>query len=106
MTVFEVPFGEPMRLGVLAGCSSELGRPLVAGLPRDFADAVLDGLARDTGVGALPAGLLRVDRAGFDEEGSSEMAFKLAGELLRCVVAAMLRDRDRLVLAQAVVRGW
>ncbi|WP_030976647.1 hypothetical protein [Streptomyces sp. NRRL S-1824] len=106
VTVFEVPFGEPLGLGAAAGCGSELGRPLVAGLPRDFADAALDGLSGDTGVGALPAGLLRVDRAGFDEAGSSEMAFQLAGNLLRCVVAAQLHDRDPLAAAQAAVRAW
>lgn len=105
-TVFEVPFGEPMRLGAVAGCRSELGRPLVAGLPRDFANAALQGLAGDTGVGPLPAGLLRVDRAGFDEVGSSEMAFKLAGDLLRCVVAAQVYDRHSLAAAQAAVRAW
>jgi hypothetical protein len=51
VTVFEVPFGEPMGLGAVAGCDSELSRPLVAGLPRDFADAALDVLAGDTGSG-------------------------------------------------------
>ncbi|MEU1304325.1 MULTISPECIES: hypothetical protein [Streptomyces] len=106
LTVFEVPFGEAMGLGAVAGCASELGRPLVAGLPRDFADAALEGLAGAPAVGALPAGLMRVDRAGFDEAGSSEMAFKLAGDLLRCVVDALLHDRDPLTAAQAMVRAW
>jgi hypothetical protein len=105
LTVFEVPFGEAMGLGAVAECASELGRPLVAGLPRDFADAALDGLGYSA-VGALPAGLLRVDRAGFDEVESSEMAFKLAGDLLRCVVDALLSERDPLTAAQAVVRTW
>ncbi|WP_319593839.1 hypothetical protein [Streptomyces sp. ID05-04B] len=106
VTIFEVPFGEPMGLGAVAGCGSELGRPLVAGLPRDFADAVLDGLAGDTGAEALPAGLLRIDRAGFDETGSSEMAFKLAGGLVRRVVDALLHDDDPLAAARAAVSGW
>lgn len=106
-TVFEVPFGEPMGLDAVAGCGSELGGPLVAGLPSDFADAALAGLAGDAEAEALPAGLLRVDRAGFDETGSSEMAFKLVGDLLRRVIAAQLHDdRDPLAVAQAVVRGW
>ena len=106
VTIFEVPFGEPMGLGAVAGCGSELGRPLVAGLPRDFADAVLDGLAGDAAAEALPAGRLRIDRAGFDEAGSSEMAFKLAGGLLRRVVDALLHDEDPLAAARVVVSGW
>ncbi|MFF0969257.1 hypothetical protein ACWDQO_36145 [Streptomyces sp. NPDC003703] len=105
-TVFEVPFCEAMGLGAVATCASELGSPLVAGLPRDFAGAVLDGLAGDPAVRALPAGLLRVDRAGFDEAGSSEMAFKLAGDLLRSVVDTLLHHRDPLTAAQAVLSAW
>ncbi|MGY1500587.1 hypothetical protein ACW4TU_29095 [Streptomyces sp. QTS52] len=105
-TLFEVPYGEPMGLGAVAACSSELGPPLVAGLPRDFSDAALEGLVGHSAAEALPAGLLRVDRAGFDEVGSSEMAFKLAGDLLRRVVAAQLHDRDPLAVVEAVVRAW
>jgi hypothetical protein len=105
-TVFEIPFGEAMGLGAVATCASGLGHPLVAGMPRDFAGAALDGLATDPAAGALPAGLLRVDRAGFDEVGSSETAFKLAGGLLRCVVDALLLSRDPLTAAQSVMSGW
>ncbi|WP_157876529.1 hypothetical protein [Streptomyces graminilatus] len=105
-TLFEVPYGAAMGLDEVAGCRSELGRPLVAGLPRDFAHAALDGLVGDGVAGALPVGLLRVDRAGFDAVGSSEMAFKLAGDLLRRVVAAQVYHRDPLAAAQAVVRAW
>ncbi|MEV6028789.1 hypothetical protein [Streptomyces sp. NPDC052036] len=104
--VFEVPFGEEMGLGAVATCAGELGPPLVAGMPRDFADAALDGLAGDPAVAALPAGLLRVDRAGFHELGASEMAFKLVGELLGCVVDALLHNRDPRTVAQAVGRAW
>ncbi|WP_432137389.1 MULTISPECIES: hypothetical protein [unclassified Streptomyces] len=106
VTVFEIPFGESAGLGAVTGCGSELGPPLVAGLPSDFAAAALDGLAGDTGVAALPAGLLRVGRAGFDEVGSSEMAFKLAGRLLRCVVDALLRGRDPYNAVRAAVGAW
>ncbi|WP_152617710.1 hypothetical protein [Phaeacidiphilus oryzae] len=107
-TEFEVPFDEPLGLGAVAHahCRSELGRSLVAGLPGDFAAAVLDGLAGEAAARTLPRGLLRIDRAGFDEAGSSEMAFKLAGGLLRCVVEALLHGDDPLVAAQAVVSGW
>ncbi|MEV0280780.1 hypothetical protein AB0I22_30935 [Streptomyces sp. NPDC050610] len=106
VTVFEVPFGGPLGLGADAECESELGRPLAAGLPRDFASAALDGLAGDVGGQVLPAGLLRVDRAGFDEVGSSEMAFRLAGGLLRAVIHASLHHADPLAAARAAASGW
>ncbi|MEV7811111.1 hypothetical protein AB0P05_10260 [Streptomyces flaveolus] len=106
VTVFEVPFGEPLGDDAVTGCRSELGRPLAAGMPSDFAQAALGGLAGDEGAMAFPAGLLRVVRAGYDEVGSSELAFKLAGDLLRCVVDALLHDRDPLATAQAVVHAW
>ncbi|WP_131765159.1 hypothetical protein [Candidatus Protofrankia californiensis] len=106
VTAFEVPFGEPLGFGLVADCGSELGRPLVAGLPRDFADATLAGLAGDAQADPLPAGLLRVDRAGFDETGSSEAAFKLAGDLLRHVLHALLHDEEPLAVAQTVVSAW
>lgn len=106
VTVFEVPFGAPMGFGATAECSSELGRPLVAGLPHDFVGAVLDGLAGDAEAAMLPSGLLRVDRAGFDEMGSSELAFKLAGRLLHSVLDAVLRGADPVTAARTTVSGW
>lgn len=104
-TVFEVPFGEPLGLGAATGCQSELGPPLVAGLPSDFADAALAGLAGDEDL-LLPPGLVRVDRAGFDEVGSSEQAFRLVGDLLRHVLDALLRGAEPAPVARTVVGGW
>lgn len=104
VTVFEVPFGGPLGLGAVAECASELGGPLVAGLPRDFAAALLDGLTGQDPDESLPSGLLRIHRAGFDEIGSSEMAFRLAGGLLRQVMNALLRDDDPLAAAQTVLK--
>ena len=106
VTAFEVPFGEPLGWGSVADCHSELGPPLTAGLPSDFAEAALAGLTGDAEAHPFPCGLLRVDRAGFDEIGSSEMAFKLAGDLLGHVLRAMLRNDDPLAAARAVVHGW
>jgi len=106
LAAFEVPFGEPLGRGSVANCHSELGPPLTAGLPSDFAEAALAGLTGDAEANPFPSGLLRVDRAGFDEIGSSEMAFKLAGDLLRHVLRALLRHDDPLAVARAVVRGW
>ena len=106
VTVFEVPFGEPLWRGSVANCGSELGPPLIAGLPSDFAEVALAGLTGEAGPNPWPPGLLRVDRAGFDEAGSSEVAFKLAGDLLRHVLWALLRNDEPLAVARAIVHGW
>lgn len=106
MTVFEVPFGEPIGRGSVANCGSELGPPLIAGLPSDFAEVALAGLAGEAEANPWPPGLLRVDRAGWDEAGSSEVAFKLAGNLLQHVLRALLRNDEPLTVVRAVVREW
>jgi hypothetical protein len=59
-------------------------------LPEEFASAVRDGLV-DDGVD-LPSGALRVDRAGFDEVGSSAWVFGQAAKVLRRGLVAMLGD--------------
>lgn len=102
-TLFEVPFGAPLGLGAPAHCASELGRPLVAGLPSDFAGAALTGLA---GAALLPAGIVRVDRAGHDEVGSSEKAFQLVGELLREVIRSLMSGQDTEAVARSLVEAW
>lgn len=68
-------------------CPSQLGRPLVPGLPADFAAAARSGLTADADVDQLPGGRLRVDRAAYDLMGSSEAAFFQAGRLLRAAFA-------------------
>jgi len=40
------------------------------------------------------------------KRGSSEVAFKLAGDLLRQVLQALVFDNDPLAVAQAIVRAW
>lgn len=97
--------------GVLGGdgrtaCRSRLWkRPLVSGLPREFGDAVLDGLTEGTGSG-LPAGTLVVDRAGFDETDSSETVFAQAATFLRLSIAAVLSVRDPEPLLRRAVETW
>lgn len=105
-TVFEVGVGEPIGLGKPAECVSELGSPLLAGLPADFGEAVLDGLRAASAFAPLPAGRMRVDRAGFDQVGSSEVAFRLAADLLHTVITALLRAEDPLNAARTAMDAW
>jgi hypothetical protein len=89
-TGFEVTY---VADGDSASCPSMLWKqPYMAGLPSEYASAVLDGLVE--GHGGLPAGLLRVDRAGVDEVAASEWVFKQAAGLLRGALSAILRGAD------------
>lgn len=106
MTIFEIPFGDDLSNDSVTDCRSELGSFLAAGLPRDFADAVHVGLVDVGALTKFPSGLLRVDRAGFDEVGSSEMSFQRAGILLRRVMSALLDDDDPIHSARDVMSEW
>jgi hypothetical protein len=91
-TAYEVCVARaPFDNGAEPSCDSELGGLLIPGLPADFAQATLDGL---TNGAALPAGVLRVDRAGHDLMGSSDEAFGLAARVLRAALAATLAGGD------------
>ena len=81
---------------------SRLWRPLVPGLPAEFANAVVDGLRRRP----IPRGLLRIDRAGYDPVESSPLAFELAAELLATVIAARAGNRDIESEVRTAIRGW
>lgn len=90
-----------LGFGVPPDCPSLLsGRPLVVGLPAQFAEAAIDGLVRVTCRTSLPSGTLTVDRAGHDEVESSQVVFEKAAGILRCVLAAAhlgsLPDGDEL----------
>jgi hypothetical protein len=82
-----------MTLGAAKTCPSRLSRPLVPGLPPEFAQATLDGLVR-VPVAWDSGGFLVVDRAGYDEVESSPVAFELAGGLLVLALLARLRGTD------------
>ncbi|MEV4097867.1 hypothetical protein [Streptosporangium saharense] len=89
-TTFEVTYAADDRV---ASCPSMLwNQPYEATLSSEFASAVLDGLVE--GAGELPAGLLRVDRAGTDEVAASDWVFGQAAEMLRTILSATLRDAD------------
>jgi hypothetical protein len=94
-THFEVlTAAAPFDSGIEATCASGLGKPLIPGLPRDFAPAVLAGLEGTSTSDPLPAGTLRIDRAGYDLMGSSEAAFFQAASLLRSAFSAMAAGDD------------
>ena len=91
----------PFDSGVAATCASDLGSPLIPGLPIDFAPAVRTGLGYAVQLDPLPSGTLRVDRAGHDLMGSSEAAFYQAAVLLRAAFSASLHGTD---LAERLVQ--
>jgi hypothetical protein len=87
-------------------CPSRLwNQPFVLGLPPEFAKPVLDELADHDGLG-FPAGVLTVDRAGFDVVNSSEPIFAQAAGVLHAVLAANLHDHDAEEGVRALVSTW
>jgi hypothetical protein len=85
---------------------SHLGRHLyAAGLPAEFADAVLQGLL--LAGNELPAGVLIVDRGAVDDEGSSSFVFRQAAQLLREVLLVLPRDAGAVEeRVRAVIATW
>jgi hypothetical protein len=105
--MFEVGHSGTLALGGPATCQSLIGETaLVVGLPLEFAHASLDGLVRARCATPLAAGMLRVDRAGYDDVDSAHMVFERAGGLLCCVLRAAAGgdepDEDEL---RRLVRG-
>jgi hypothetical protein len=96
--------GEPFDSGTPPTCDSELGDPLIPGLPADFAQATLNGLMADATQTPIPAGVVRIDRAGHDLMGSSDAAFGLAARVLRGALAARLTGGDLETGARAAYR--
>jgi hypothetical protein len=78
----------------------------VAGLPQEYAASALDGLADGPCARSLPAGILRLDRAAFDEVESSGFVFAQASDALCCVLAAKLEGRDLESALRAAVERW
>jgi hypothetical protein len=82
------------------------GWPLIPGLPTEFASAVQRGLDFGPCSIGLPAGILRIDRAGFDERESGSPVFEMAARLLRCVLAVRLQDKDVELEARTLMSAW
>lgn len=86
----EVNHSGDLGLGASANCPGlAKAKPLVAGLPLEFAQAAVDGLVRVKCEKPVPPGVLRVDRAAHDEVDSSPIAFEKAAGILRCVLASI-----------------
>lgn len=93
--------------GAPAHCASLLGRPLVSGLPEEFAQAALDGLVRIAGSVSLPPGALRIDAAAYDEADSSSLAFERAAGALAWVIEQKYQPDGVLPEAlSALVGAW
>lgn len=98
--------GEPWEERYAPTCGSRLwNQPFTAGLPAEFAHAVLEGLAGD-GEPLLPSGTLTIDRAGFDVVGSATPVFHQTAALLRHALAARLRGDDVGTAARALISTW
>ncbi|MFJ9587775.1 hypothetical protein [Streptomyces acidicola] len=74
---------------------------LLPGLPEGLDHAVATGLHADLNSGALPAGRLVIDRAGYDQE-SSPVLFATATELLLHILLAGAFGS----LAEPAIRSW
>lgn len=99
----EVGVSDYLGAGQPVTCASRLWRPLVPGLPPEFAEPALSGMLR---IAVLPPGDLRIDRAGNDEVDSSPHIFGLAAQALTVVLAATLRGDDLEEVATAVLNSW
>ena len=85
-------------------CPSVLWKePFTVGLPSEFARAVANALAEGP---SLPAGLLTIDRAGFDLVNSSEMIFGQTAAVLKTALAARLSGQDADTAARSLVSTW
>lgn len=89
--IFEVGSTGLMTLGASRECPSSLAGPLVRGLPSEFVEAVLEGLGEMAGRVGRPAGTVRIEAAGYDEEDSSPHAFRHAGAALMWLVNKQLQ---------------
>lgn len=85
----EVGHTGPLTLESAKRCDGLLGMQLVHGLPEEFAQAALDGLA-DARTQPYYDGVLRIVGGGYDEVGSSYIAFAFAGRILRLLLHQML----------------
>ncbi|MGW0884602.1 hypothetical protein [Streptomyces sp. NPDC002671] len=74
---------------------------LLPGLPEGLDHAAVSGLHADLNSGALPAGRLVIDRAGYDQE-SSPVLFATAAELLLHVLLAGAFGSP----AEPAIRSW
>lgn len=81
--------------------------PLIPGLPQEFGRAVLQGISSDQWCPSIaPPGLFIVDRAGFDEQGSSSAIFELAARVLKCLMLTRISGRDLEAEGRRLIALW
>lgn len=80
--------------------------PYIAGLPAEFATSVLSVLTGDPASPTLPPGVLRLDRAAFDEIESSSAVFAQASAVLDCAISAAVRGLDVDHEVRKLVSTW
>ncbi len=104
-TVLEIGVGHEFEVGsVVDTYPSRLwSRGFALGLPPDFVEGVSRGI---DGASDLPAGVLTIDRGGFDEVNSSEVIFEQAASLLVACLAARLAGQDPEAAARRIVGNW
>jgi hypothetical protein len=66
----------------------------------------MKGLASGLQDVTMPPGILRVDRAAFDEVESAGPVFAQAGAALSCLLAAKLHERDVERELRLLVETW
>jgi hypothetical protein len=74
-------------------CIGLLGRPLATGLPKEFAEATLDGLIRFNRA-LNRSGHLVVDGGAYDEADSSQFAFEHCAALLKWALLGAASDDE------------
>ena len=94
----------PIGAGGEASCRSRLGRDLVAGLPPEFAEAVLKSLVRCLPV--LGSGAVVIDRAGYDDVDSSPSAFEHAATLLLGLLHGRAVASNAESVVEDIVSSW
>ena len=87
-------------------CNGLLGRPLLLGLPEEFASGVEATLVSDPR--GIQAGCVTVSAGAYDGVGSSQVSFSLATELLKWIL--LTRDPDAVTADDLAARwrklGW
>jgi hypothetical protein len=76
----------------IASCIGLLGKPLVPGLPVEYAPGALKGLIDEAS--PLPVGRVEVVAGAHDLVDSSNFAFRRAGELLRLVLSRIAAGEE------------
>lgn len=80
---------------------------LIPVLPQEFGRAVLQEMLSDQWCPVtVPPGIFVIDRAGFDEQGSSSAIFELAARTLKCLVLTRIAGGDLEAEGRRLIALW